>query len=62
MLDGNQNTSKGYKALSEWVSSSSVDLDKQMIPEILELEEFKKFVDTRWEILMSKLKSALTFN
>jgi len=62
MLDGNQNTSKGDKALSEWASSSSVDLDKQMIPDILELEKFEKFVDNRWAILESKLRSALTFN
>ena len=61
MLDGNQNISKGDKALTEWASSSLVDLNKQMIPNILELEKFKEFVDTRWKILKSKLKAALTF-
>ncbi len=61
MLDGNQNISKGDKALTEWASSSLVDLNKQMIPNILELEKFKEFVDTRWKILKSKLRAALTF-
>ncbi len=61
MLDGNQNISKGSKSLSKWVSSTSVDLNKQMIPDVLELGDFEEFVDTRWEMLQEKLKSALTF-
>jgi len=61
MLDGNQNISKGVKSLSEWVSKSSVDLEKQIIPNILELERFTEFVDARWQLLKSKLKAALTF-
>jgi len=61
MLDGNQNISKGDKSFSDWVSSASVDLDKQLIPDILELEKFKEFVDIRWAMLERKLKSALTF-
>ena len=61
MLDGNQNISKGDQALKDWVSSASVDLKKQMIPDILELEKFEEFVDTRWDILKEKLKCALTF-
>jgi hypothetical protein len=32
-----------------------------MIPDILELEKFEEFVETRWEILKEKLKSSLTF-
>jgi len=47
--------------LSEWVSKSSVDLEKQIIPNILELERFTEFVDARWQLLKSKLKAALTF-
>ena len=61
MLDGNQNISKGDKSLSDWVSTSSVDLDKQMIPNLLELEKFKEFIDARWKILQNKLKFVLTF-
>ncbi|MCI5114723.1 MAG: DUF262 domain-containing protein [Candidatus Electrothrix sp. AW1] len=61
MLDGNQNISKGKKSLSDWVTSSSIDLEKHLIPDNLGLEEFEKFVDTRWEILKEKLKDALTF-
>jgi uncharacterized protein with ParB-like and HNH nuclease domain len=61
MLDGNLNISKGDKSLADWVSSSSVDLEKQLIPNIIELEKFKDFVDIRWDILKDKLKSALTF-
>ena len=61
MLDGNQNISKGNKSLSDWVSSTSFDLDKQMIPDILKLEQFKEFVDARLKILRDKLKTALTF-
>lgn len=62
MLDGNQNISKGDKSLSKWVSSSDVDLAKQMIPDILPLEDFVEFVDTRWDVLENKLKEALTFS
>lgn len=61
MLDGNQNISKGDKSLIDWVSSSSVDLDKLMIPNILELKKFQDFVDARWEVLKDKLKTSLTF-
>ena len=61
MLDGNQNISKGDKSLKDWVLLSSVDLDKQMIPNFLELENYEKFVEARWKILKEKLKSALTF-
>lgn len=61
MLDGNQNISKGDKSLLDWVSSSSVDVNKQMIPNILKLEKFVEFVDVRLEILRGKLKNALTF-
>ncbi|MFV9647029.1 MAG: hypothetical protein ACNYWU_14495, partial [Desulfobacterales bacterium] len=61
MLDGNQNISKGDKSLFEWASSSLVDLNKQMIPNILEFEKFTDFVDARWEILKNKLRDALTF-
>jgi len=61
MLDGNQNASKGDNSLSEWVSKSSVDLNKQMIPKILEFEKFDEFVNARWEILKNKLKAALSF-
>ena len=61
MLDGNQNQSKGTKSLLEWISSTSVDLDRQMIPNVLELENFKKFVDARRKILKKRLMDALTF-
>ena len=60
MLDGNQNVSKGDRSLVDWVDSS-VDLAKQMIPNILELERFPEFVDARWTLLKGKLKQALTF-
>lgn len=61
MLDGNQNISKGDRSLSEWVCKYSVDLEKQIIPNILELDKFTEFVDARWELLENKLKAALTF-
>lgn len=63
LLDGNQNKSKSKKTFTEWVATAvpPVDLNKQLLPDITDFERFPDFVDTRWEILKTKLTEVLTF-
>ncbi|MGD1957714.1 MAG: DUF262 domain-containing protein [Fulvivirga sp.] len=61
MLDSNDNKSKGDKSLKTWVTTSNVDLEKQIIPPILEFEKFTEFIDERKGILIDKLKETLQF-
>lgn len=61
MLDGNQNKAKRDKTLKQWVDASSIDLKKQLIPNVLELQDFDRFVDERWKILYNKLTEEMTF-
>ena len=62
MLDGSQNTSKSDKSLVDWVTTTDIDLDKQMIPNVLEFKNFEEFVDQRWKVLKKKLMTVLSFN
>ena len=61
MLDSNENKSKGDKTFKEWANLSKVDFNKQILPQIMELEKFTKFVDERWEMIKKKLSDELKF-
>ncbi|TDX02186.1 uncharacterized protein with ParB-like and HNH nuclease domain [Dinghuibacter silviterrae] len=62
LLDGNENKSKNDKMLSEWVAVTRPDLKRQLIPEMLEFEQFPEFVERRWHLLKEKLREILTFS
>ena len=59
MLDSNENKSKSDKTLKEWVESTKVDFNKQILPKTIEFTEFVKFVDERWKMLKEKLAEEL---
>ncbi|MFA7030043.1 MAG: DUF262 domain-containing protein [Candidatus Cloacimonadaceae bacterium] len=61
MLDSNENKSKGDKSFADWVKNNNVDFKKQILPKITELDRFIEFVDTRWEMLKTKLETELKF-
>lgn len=61
MLDGNENTSKGAKALKTWVEESSPSRKKHYLPNYLEFTEFPRFVEERIKLLKKKLTQELIF-
>lgn len=61
MLDGNENKSKGTKALKDWVEETSPSVAKHYLPKELELSEFPIFVEKRMVLLKQKLVDELTF-
>lgn len=61
MLDSNENKSKNNKPFDEWIKTTDINFEKQILPKITEFERFIEFVDTRWEMLKDKLKQELSF-
>lgn len=61
MLDSNENKSKSDKTFEEWVKKSSIDFDKQMLPQITKFEQFPEFVEKRWGMLKERLAAELKF-
>lgn len=64
MLDANENQSKQDKGLKEWVqeeaNKQNISIEKfcenHLIPNVLEFENFKEFIDKRRVLLINKLK------
>ncbi len=62
LLNGVLNESKNADDLKTWVAEKKVDLQDQLIPANIDLDfsKFKEFYDKRKELLVEKLKSAVT--
>ncbi|MBK7764500.1 MAG: DUF262 domain-containing protein [Bacteroidetes bacterium] len=61
LLDSNENKSKSNKTFEEWAKTTKINYEKQILPKIHEFSRFIEFVDTRWEMLKSKLEKELKF-
>ena len=65
LLDGNENSSKSASDLKAWVKkesgkqkiSTSEFCEKHLFPEILDFEDFQKFIKKRRALLKLKLKA-----
>jgi uncharacterized protein with ParB-like and HNH nuclease domain len=61
MLDSNMNKSKNDMMLEDWVKQEKVDLQKQLIPNILNIKDFEKYAEARFELLKQRLTELLTY-
>ncbi|HYF84515.1 MAG TPA: DUF262 domain-containing protein [Clostridia bacterium] len=59
LIDSRENESKKDKTLVDWVTKENIDIQKQLIPNCLRIEDFKIFIEQRKTLLLKKLKDIL---
>lgn len=60
MLDSNENKSKQEKDLNKWIKKEKIRPEDKLLPNVLDFNDFEKFISKRKAILKPMLKKLLT--